>query len=309
MKTITPPATCSETVHDGPVLLEKSGYSVIDCAACGFIHCLPLPALDVLRREYETEYYASVNPEYISRVEQDRGWHETTHEGRLDVLESLTDGRRLLEIGSGPGLFLECARRRGWDVLGLEPSRQAFAHASQVLHLPVRNEFFTVESAASLGMFDAVYLGLVLEHVPDPAGLLAQVKNVLEPGGVLCVAVPNDFSPLQRYLVEERAFPAWWAVPPHHINYFTHASLASLLTRLGYGVVERTATFPMELFLLMGLDYTEDEVLGRRCHALRMRFEKELRDAGLDALRRDLYALLTRHGVGREAVVYARNTV
>ena len=66
-------------------------------------------------------------------------------------------------------------------------------------------------------------------------------------------------------------------------------------------------SFPMELFLLMGLDYTKDKELGRRCHKMRCELEFNMEKAGLRIprlLRKTMDAL----NVGREVTVYARKT-
>ena len=61
----------------------------------------------------------------------------------------------------------------------------------------------------------------------------------------------------------------------------------------------------MELFLLMGLDYTADPKLGRACHAQRKRFDLGLEAAGFKETRRAFYRALAHAGIGREAVVIA----
>ncbi len=87
--------------------------------------------------------------------------------------------------------------RRGWLAHGIEPSRQAAAHA-RGLGAPVTEGFFNDDQRRALGRFDVVHLNNVLEHVPDPDRILIGLAHgLLEPGGVICVNVPNDFSPLQ----------------------------------------------------------------------------------------------------------------
>jgi len=294
-----------DPAHIGPVLAEHGEYRIVDCEVCGFAHCLPIPGPEELAGVYGEEYYSKVKPDYISKVETDRVWHDLVSNQRLERLETLTTGRRLLEIGSGPGFFLDAARKRGWDVLGFEPSRQAWQYSSELLALPVRNEFFSEETSRHVGSFDAIYLALVLEHVADPLGLMRVVKACLNPGGAICVAVPNDFSPVQRYLYNMEGYSQWWVSPPHHINYFTHATLSHMLRKSGFQVQNVSSSFPIDLFLLMGFDYTKDDALGRRMHNFRICFEHALEKAGLGNMRSSLYATLAEYGVGREAVVFA----
>ena len=191
---------------------------------------------------------------------------------------------------------------RGWSGHGIEPSRQAAAHARE-LGAAVTEGFFGKNSG--LGVFDAVNLTNVLEHVPDPIAILSAATALLEPGGVLCVGVPNDFSPFQIAARSAMNTGDWWVAPPHHLNYFDFDSLSALLSRLGMDVRERTTSFPMEAFLMMGENYTSDPALGRACHNKRKRFDFAFEAAGLRETRRDFYRAMAKLGIGREAVVIA----
>lgn len=293
--------------HEGPRVERVGDFDVIDCLACGFRHVLPLPDPESLERIYRHEYYSEEKPLYLERHEADREWWQLVHDERLERFEALlnTESRRVLDVGCGPGLFLDQARCRGWSARGIEPSRQAAAHC-RAQGLDVVNDFLGPASAASLGRFDAVHLSEVLEHIPDPAGMLETIRGLLVPEGVLCVVVPNDYSPFQQALREVEGFEPWWVVPPHHLNYFDRASLGRLLERSGFEVLATEATFPIDLFLLMGENYVGNDELGRQCHARRKRLELTLEKAGLRGLKRDLYAALAKHGIGRELVVFAR---
>jgi hypothetical protein len=93
--------------------------------------------------------------------------------------------------------------------------------------------------------------------------------------------------------------------PKHHLNYFTFDSLANLLQRLDLKIAERSTSFPMELFLLMGENYTIDPALGRACHESRKKFDMALETAGLGEARRSFYRALAQAGLGREAAIIA----
>jgi SAM-dependent methyltransferase len=295
--------------HGGPRLASVAGgWSVIDCAACGFAHLDPLPDAGALRDTYRRHYYESVKPDYLEKEAGEQPYWALEHQDKLDAFAALGARApgRLLDVGCSGGFFLAHARGRGWEVLGIEPSEQAAAHA-RGLGVPVVERFLDELDWDALGAFDAVHLKLVLEHLPDPAGVLAAAARVLRPGGVLCVQVPNDFNPLQAaVLATVPGTPPWWVAPPYHVNYFDFAALARLCARVGLVVARTDTNFPMEAFLLMGDHYVGDETVGRACHARRMRLERRLADAGQDGLRRRLYAALAAAGLGREAIVYAR---
>ncbi len=303
-----PSQTSAQPGHEGPVLDRRDGFDVIDCRACGFRHVHPLPTVDELSSLYDEDYYSNEKPLYIERVKEDLDWWRIVYRERLEALEQALAGgrRRLLDIGSGPGYLLETARDRDWEAIGIEPSRQAAAHSRDELGLTIVERFLDEDSAAELGTFGAVHLCNVLEHVPDPAHLLRLAGSVLDPGGVLMAIVPNDYNPLQQALREVEGFSPWWVAPPHHLNYFDTTSLPALAERVGFEVLARETTFPMELFLLMGEDYVGNDELGRACHARRKRLERTLDRAGLSGLKRGLYEALAALGIGREIQVVAR---
>ena len=292
--------------HQGPRLARAGDHDIIDCGPCGFKHALPLPDPAAMEHAYREDYYAQEKPTFLTHAGEDQAWAELAQTDRLESFEKILGPgrRRLLDIGSGPGFFLATAKARGWQVKGIEPSRQAAQHA-RGLGVEVVEGFFNAATAPTLGRFDAVHLNNVLEHIADPAALLSLAIGLLEPGGLLCVNVPNDFSPLQIAGRAAVGAGEWWIAPPHHLNYFDFDSLAALLTRLGLGVTERMTSFPMEAFLMMGEDYTGDPVLGRACHNRRKKFDLAFEAAGLKETRRAFYRALADAGLGREAVVIA----
>lgn len=161
-------------------------------------------------------------------------------------------------------------------------------------------------SRSPLGTFDVVYLHEVLEHIPDPAGMLALIHHhLLDPGGLLCVVVPNDYNPLQGILCKSLNYQPWWLAPPHHINYFCFESLDRCIRAAGFSPIHREATFPMELFLLMGENYVGNDPVGRKVQGMRKTLELNLQAAGAGGLLAEFYSALAERGLGRECVVVA----
>jgi SAM-dependent methyltransferase len=290
---------------------DVGGWAVVDCASCGFAHLDPLPAADALRETYRRHYYESVKPDYLLKEAREQEYWRLEHDDKLDAFAALgvRAPGRLLDVGCSGGFLLAHALARGWEVLGIEPSAQAAAYA-RGLDVPVVERFLDELEWDALGAFDAIHLKLVLEHLPDPAAVLARAAARLRPGGVVCVQVPNDFNALQDVVRATIAgTPPWWVAPPYHVNYFDFASLGRLCARVGLEVVREDTNFPMEVFLLMGDHYVGCEDVGRACHRRRMALEQRLVAAGRDDLRRRFYAALARAGLGREAIVYARRRV
>lgn len=296
------------SLHQGPVHEAVGSFSVIDCEHCGFKHVVPMPTAEELRETYAHDYYSTEKPLYIQRYLEDKAWWDSVYAERLIRLEALLPAsrRRLLDVGSGPGLFLHAGRERGWQVKGIEPSTQAARHSREAFGLDIEHGFLDTDTAPALGRFDALNMGEVLEHLPDPAGMLNLAHGLLDDGGALCLVVPNDFNPFQAILRDHCKFEPWWVAAPHHLNYFDAKSLAALVERCGFEVMHVSSTFPIDMFLLMGQNYIGNDALGRQVHKMRMNFEKNLVDSGRSDLLNQLHASLSHLGLGREVVLIAR---
>lgn len=293
--------------HKGSVVASAQGFDVIECQQCGFKHIVSIPTVEELEHAYRHEYYTQEKPLYIDRYTEDLDWWNTVYTHRYEVLERHLQPaqRRILDIGSGPGYFLLNGKKRGWQVKGIEPSEQAARH-SIGLGLDIENIFFDEKSAPHLGSFDVINMGEVLEHIPQPAELLKLARTKLNSGGMVCLVVPNDFNAFQLALRDQLGFKPWWVAPPHHINYFNFSSLKRLVERCGFEVVLQEATFPIDMFLLMGENYIGNDKVGRECHTRRMNFEKALIAAGQGDTLNQMFATLAQQGLGREVVLFAK---
>ena len=292
------------STHYGPVLASVDGHDVIDCQTCGFRHIDPLFTTEQLRQFYQNEFYESERPDYFERMEADREWWMLRYGHYFELLEAHTLGRRLLDIGSGPGYFLDAGQARGWQVQGFEPSRAA-ADYTRARGLTVVNDFFSAAKAKELGPFDAVSMSMVLEHVRDPIGLIEEARSLLVPGGLLFVASPNDFNPLQMVLWKKMGFQPWWVNPKHHLNYFDTQSARSFLQARRFQVLHLETSYPLENFLLAGRNYVGNPALGRECHNERKAFESALFLHDKDRIKA-LAASWAAQGIGREFIILGR---
>jgi 2-polyprenyl-3-methyl-5-hydroxy-6-metoxy-1,4-benzoquinol methylase len=293
---------------------QSTGFQVVEEATYGFRHLDPIPPNAELSEFYESRYYDLVRkgnraPE-LRRLMQ--GGDPASQELRwlkgglytdiVDVLKTVSPGRRLLEVGCGTGDFLSFAVEHGFNGVGTEPAPEAAQRGASrglTVHTLTLDEFV---SQSPVGGFDVVVLLNVLEHVPDAIRTLQQCGQMLSDGGILCVRVPNDFSEIQSAARQKLARDPWWIAVPDHINYFNFASLRTVLDRLGFETVYSQGDFPMELFLLMGESYVADPEVGSRCHARRVQF-----DLGLPPeLRRKIYSALGSVGVGRDCLFFGK---
>jgi 2-polyprenyl-3-methyl-5-hydroxy-6-metoxy-1,4-benzoquinol methylase len=153
-------------------------------------------------------------------------------------------GRRLLDLGCGDGAFLRQAQAGGWQVQGLDPDPQAVAEARRQ-GLPVR-EGGLEALAGQAGAFDLITLSHVIEHVHDPAALLADCHRLLKPGGSLWLATPNlDAGGHALFGRHWRGLEA-----PRHLVLFHEDGLRRLLAAAGFVTTRRLPSPLAEPFML-----------------------------------------------------------
>ena len=136
-------------------------------------------------------------------------------------------GRRLVDAGAGRGRFVAAARAAGFDAVGVEPSLRAVDPSLGLIPTGIE------DAGLAAGSVDVVTLWHVLEHLEDPAGALAAIRDWLVPGGLLLVGVPNLGSWQSRW-----SGGRWYHLDlPRHRVHFTVRGVTSLLRAAGFEVV------------------------------------------------------------------------
>jgi SAM-dependent methyltransferase len=215
-----------------------------------------------------------------------------------------TANNQLYDFGCGPGHFLDFARQQGWSVTGSEPATSAIEFASKEYNLDLYTSLDEVRENEQT-LFDVIVSFNVVEHLRDPVSVIRSLRELLPENGLLAIRVPNDFSAIQEAAHKKVGGKKWWIAIPDHINYFSFESLSNLLNREGFDVIDQIGDFPMELFLLMGEDYTTDPSLGKECHAKRVELEHSMPGE----LRRNLYRSFASSNIGRNILMVAKKKI
>lgn len=211
---------------------------LVRCETCGHRQTEPMPADAVLQSAYSD----AASEDYVG---EEAGQRETARRALAQIEQHLVGDprnggprrRRLLDLGCWVGFLLAEAADRGWDAVGVEPSQFASAYARDHLGLDVRTGDL-LTSPLPLHHYDAVVMGDVIEHLPRPGEALDRLAELLRPGGVAWMALPDAGSLLARGMGKR-----WWSVIPTHVQFFTRDSITTLLRRHGWTVLE-IATAP-----------------------------------------------------------------
>ena len=105
-------------------------------------------------------------------------------------------GKKVLDVGCGGGILAESMAREGATVTGLdmgfEPLQVAKLHALESgIQVDYVQETVEEHAAKHAGQYDVVTCMEMLEHVPDPASVVAACAQLVKPGGTVCFSTIN----------------------------------------------------------------------------------------------------------------------
>jgi 2-polyprenyl-3-methyl-5-hydroxy-6-metoxy-1,4-benzoquinol methylase len=198
---------------------------VAQCTRCGMVSSIP-----TLRPDEIVDNYTQVVDEEYLKEEPARRELFAWFLGQISTFA--LPGRRLLEVGSNVGLFLEVAREHGWDERGVEPSKWAVEEG--IRRFGVRLEQGAVEDL-DLGpdAADVIVMLDVLEHLNDPLAALRHLRGMINEEGLLVLSTVN-LDGLHARLSGE----GWPWFIRSHLHYFGERTLTAMLRSAGFRLVE-----------------------------------------------------------------------
>ncbi len=210
----------------------RTGYDLARCTGCGLIF------IDRLGIATTGRFFAGADDRLAPRAPRDaleygsdpgvfdrhRAAFEAVFEERWQRLNAARpDIRRVLDIGCGHGFFLAHVAPRGAMVRGIEIDPAVAGSARERFGLAVSES--PIESYATDERFDAIVMCDVLGQLADPKAALERCEELLVPGGVLLIEVPN-------LVGLKLPFGQSWGLP-HHIWQFGPRSLSRLVAASG----------------------------------------------------------------------------
>jgi SAM-dependent methyltransferase len=210
----------SLTTFDAEALL-------IECNECGLIFDSPRPTAAAIAQFYS--HPAKYDNWLAATPERDTLWHR-----RLKKILPLAKPGNILDIGAGIGQFLAHAKPYFSSVAGTEVSRSAIEIARNRYGIELLYGD-ALELELQPGSFSNITLTHVLEHVPSPNALIARCATLLNEGGRLFIAVPNDIDCVAQK-VPRIALDG--SISEIHLSHFRGATLRKFVESHSFGVLQ-----------------------------------------------------------------------
>jgi SAM-dependent methyltransferase len=200
---------------------------VVRCRSCSLHYVNPRPQSELIIESYS----AAEDPAFVA---QNKGRilsfekvlrKALALEGRRDG-----EGQRFLDIGCAGGASLVAAKACGFDPVGVEPSRWMADFGRRTYGVDIRDGILKPGLFPEQS-FDVITLLDVLEHIPEPKGLLDLICRLLRANGSFVVSYP-DFRSVMARLLGDR-WPFWLSV---HLLYYDRTTVARQLAACGFRI-------------------------------------------------------------------------
>lgn len=203
-------------------------FKVVTCNHCGLVFLSPrLTEKAILKLYADEAYYVSevAGQGYDEYLEVRPNWVRTFTR-RLGEIGKYQKPGKVLDIGCGPGFFLEAAQAQGYDVYGLDPSDYIVKVARERFGEKIKHG--VIETADySAAEFDLVVAFDTFEHIYHPLEWLEAVGRVVKPGGILAMTTPDPTSLLAR--ISRRGWVSYKL--PEHVFYWSPVTVRRALEK------------------------------------------------------------------------------
>lgn len=226
---------------------DFTGKQIFKCDECEYV-VTPISTTEETIALYD-------DPEYFDgwgcnmEFDYDR-FEPSVHRQVQDYLDFIcrhTQGKALLDVGTGCGLLPHLARTRGFEVEGTDLSKHVSENVPEKAGFPIHHG--TLENIQFTRKYDIITMLHVLEHTSNPVSTLQRCRELLNEGGYLMVVVPNYQSLDSRIkdvlsALKLKSRPYKHLALGHHNYVFSIKSLEVLGEKCGFQVIHRQTQQP-----------------------------------------------------------------
>lgn len=165
-------------------------FNYLSCGNCSSVFVDPIPDNQTFERMYDKKFYHDCHYDNINNA---------AYKKAVCLLKKyIPESALVLDYGCGTGEFLKALALEGFIPFGVEFDKSAAQFAAK----NAACETLSVKDFQMLRrkiQFDAIHLGDVLEHLPEPDKVLRELLFFLKPGGILFVEGPLETNPSLVY--------------------------------------------------------------------------------------------------------------
>lgn len=225
-------------------------FDRLACQHCGLITLYPMLTKDEIERLYSIDYFQK---DY--RGESAKPYQEAIVDIQADFKRRVLPliqlyletgkGVRALEIGCAGGAVLKVLSEAGFSAIGVELNPQIAEWGKKELGVDIRVGTLE-EQGFPDAFFDVVYMGDVLEHIPEPVKFLSEVWRVMTQNALLIIDIPFEMNAilprlyyglLANLLFIMSKYERLSPYPPYHVFVYNPKTIKQLMKKNGFRVI------------------------------------------------------------------------
>lgn len=212
----------------------KNRYRFYRCKKCKVIFLNKFPSLKKLSMYYEKHfsYKDGLANEKVIRKRSATILHK--------IKTIVPTAKTICDVGSGYGFFLDEAKKKKYNAVGVEPSVQLANAASKNYNVVVYTKELQDYVKIKKAQFDVVTCIHVIEHVQNLKRFVTDLWKLVKPGGILYIETPNSDSHL--LYVERECYT--FLIPPEHLWIFSWMSIRTTLPQNAFIKYTHTYSYP-----------------------------------------------------------------
>jgi len=214
-------------------VFQKNNYDFVRCTECGLVFLDYDPNEKSIYQLYNQGYFKDKNTvcgfsDYFSL---EKAFRKTFLRKLQKILRFKRHGR-LLEIGAGPGFFLNEAKKF-FQISGNEISKEACDFAKKNYGIYMECNSFQPDNY-SRDTFDVIVMFDVIEHLTKPFDILKGVFTIQKKNGLLVLSTGDVDS-----LIAKVSGKRWHLFTlPEHLFFFSKRTIRLALEKVGYKAIK-----------------------------------------------------------------------
>ena len=171
---------CKKADYD--IILDFVYYNLVRCSDCGLTYVNPQPKAEATYDIYDDNYlnYLLANAERSISFFQEK----------VQIIQNIIPSGKVLDIGFGAGYFLKLMMERCYNVYGVEISQSACSFVKSK-HQIEKVYCCDLLNADLRDIFDIITFWDSLQGMPQPIEHIEKATQLLNPGGLMVIQVPN----------------------------------------------------------------------------------------------------------------------
>lgn len=277
----------------------------------GYYELVNPPTVEERRQVFEQEYFQNSMSSYEqSYTEEEQLYFKNKLIQKEMMLKKHFPENKgkfsVLDIGCGEGFALAFFYERGYEVTGIDFSIYGVQHHNpQVADKVIQgdSEEIIPKLIEEGKRYDVINMDSVLDMMINPCHIITLCKKILSEDGVMLIKVANNYSILQKRLLEKQKLTdTHWLDREGHPSYFNRVGLINMMDDYGYECIDSYGESFIDFNLLNDLtNYYEKKDTGKSCYWAKVELENLMHEISPEKTLQ-VFSLLGEMGLGRELI-------